>query len=70
MTLALAVLCLPLADLPPEASRLADLLPVSSSSADPDAFEAIYEVSQLEAFDDAVAVFDLVRTLDRIWPSQ
>jgi hypothetical protein len=70
MTLALAVLCLPRADLPLEASRLADLLPVGNASVDPDAFEAIYEVSQLEAFDDAVALFDLVRTLDRAWPSQ
>jgi len=70
MTLALAVLCLPRADLPLEASRLADLLPVSSSSADPDALEDIYAISQLEAFDDATAVFDLVRSLDRAWPSQ
>ena len=70
MTLALAVLCLPRADLPPEASRLADLLPVGSAGVDPDACEAIYEISQLEAFDDAVALFDLVRSLDRAWPSR
>jgi hypothetical protein len=70
MTLALAVLCLPRADLPPVASRLADLLPVGNASLDPDACEAIYAVSQLEAFDRAVALFDLVRSLDRAWPSQ
>lgn len=70
MTLALAVLCLPRADLPPVASRLADLLPVSSSGVDPDAFEEIYAISQLGAFDDAVALFDLVRSLDRAWPSE
>jgi hypothetical protein len=69
MTLALAVLCLPRADLPPVALRLADLLPVGSSDVDPNAFEDIYSVSQLEAFDDAVALFDLVRSLDRAWPS-
>ena len=70
MTLALAVLCLPRADLPPEASRLADLLPADVASADPDECEALYAISQLEAFDDAIALFDLVRSLDRAWPSE
>ena len=70
MTLALAVLCLPRADLPPEASRLADLLPADVASADPDECEALYAISQVESFDRAVALFDLVRSLDRAWPSR
>ncbi|HEY1168370.1 MAG TPA: hypothetical protein VGE81_05260 [Candidatus Limnocylindrales bacterium] len=70
MTLALAVLCLPRADLPPEASRLADLLPAESAGVDPDACDVLYHISQIEGFDRAIALFDLVRTLDRAWPSQ
>lgn len=70
MTLALAVLCLPRTDLPAEASRLADLLPMDVASADPDDCEALYAISQVEAFDDAVALFDLIRTVDRAWPSR
>jgi hypothetical protein len=68
MTLALAVLCLPRADLPAEASRLAGILRVDSASVDPDACDALYHISQVEGFDRAVEVFDLVRALDRAWP--
>jgi hypothetical protein len=70
MTLALAVLCLPRADLPAVASRLADLLPADVASVDPDECEALYAISQVESFDRAVALFDLVRSLDRAWPSR
>jgi hypothetical protein len=68
MTLALAVLRLPRADLPREASRLADLLQVVNTRVNPDACDALYHVSQVEEFERAIALFDLVRTLDRAWP--
>jgi len=68
MTLVLAVMRLPRADLPAEASRLADLFQVDNTSVDPDACDALYHVSQVEEFDRAIALFDLVRTLDRAWP--
>jgi len=70
MTLALAVLCLPRADLPADASRLGELLPVDVASADPDYCEALYAISQVESFDRAVALFDLVRSLDRAWATR
>jgi len=70
MTLALGLLCLPRADWPPEASRLAGLLPPESPSADPGSCDALYAGVQNEGFDDAVALFDLVRTIDRAWPSR
>ena len=67
MTLALAVLRLPREDLAEWVPGLTHLLCMYDATVDPDACETLFRVSQVEGFDRVIALFDLVRALNRSW---